>query len=53
MGKPFSSPEDIPDPRIEPGSRALQADSLPLEPPKKIDSQGGEKKFCKSTEKSG
>ena len=31
----FSSPGDLPDPRIEPGSHALQADSLPSEPPGK------------------
>ena len=30
-GLPFSSPGDLPDPRIEPGSPALQADSLPTE----------------------
>ena len=29
-GLPFSSPEDLPDPRIEPGSPALQVDSSPL-----------------------
>ena len=28
---PFPSPVDIPDPEIEPGSLALQADSLPSE----------------------
>ena len=28
-GLPFSSPEDLPDPRIEPGSPALQMDPLP------------------------
>ena len=27
-GLPFPSPEDLPNPRIEPGSPALQADSL-------------------------
>ena len=27
-GLPFPSPEDLPDPRIKPGSPALQADSL-------------------------
>ena len=32
-GKPFPSPGDVPDPRIEPGSPSLQADSLPSEPP--------------------
>ena len=30
-GLPFSSPEDLSDPGIEPGSPALQADSLPFE----------------------
>ena len=30
---PFSSPGDLPDPGIEPGSHALQADSFPSEPP--------------------
>ena len=30
-GQPFPSPEDLPDPGIEPGSPALQADSLPFE----------------------
>ena len=34
-GLPFSSPGDLPDPRIEPGSSALQAVSLPAEPPGK------------------
>ena len=32
-GLPFPSPEDLPDPRIEPRSPALQADALPSEPP--------------------
>ena len=32
---PFSSPGDLPDPGIEPGSPALQVDSLPSEPPGK------------------
>ena len=32
-GLPFSSPGDLSDPRVEPGSPALQADSLPSEPP--------------------
>ena len=35
-GLPFSSPGDLPDPGIEPGSPALQADSLPSEPPGKL-----------------
>ena len=34
-GLPFPSPGDLPDPRIELVSLALQADSLPSEPPKK------------------
>ena len=32
-GLPFPSPGDLPDPEFEPGSPALQADSLPPEPP--------------------
>ena len=32
-GLPFHSPEDLSDPGIKPGSPALQADSLPSEPP--------------------
>ena len=32
---PFPSPGDLPDPGIEPWSPALQADSLPSEPPGK------------------
>ena len=32
-GLPFPSPEDLPNPRIEPGSLPLQADALPSEPP--------------------
>ena len=31
----FTSPGDLPDPRIDPGSPTLQADSLPSEPPGK------------------
>ena len=34
-GLPFPPPGDLPDPGIDPGSPALQADSLPLEPPGK------------------
>ena len=34
-GLPFPSPGDLPDPRIKPGSPALQADALPSEPPGK------------------
>ena len=32
---PFPSPGNLPDPGIKPGSPALQADSLPTEPPGK------------------
>ena len=32
----FPSPEDLPNPGIEPRSPALQADSLPAEPPGKM-----------------
>ena len=32
-GLPFSSPKDLPNPGIESGSPALQADCLPSEPP--------------------
>ena len=35
-GLPFSSPEDLPDPGIEPRSPALHADALPSEPPEKL-----------------
>ena len=34
-GQPIPFPGDLPDPGIEPGSPALQADSLPTEPPGK------------------
>ena len=34
-GLPFPSPVDLPDPGIKPGSPALQADTLPTEPPGK------------------
>ena len=34
-GLPFPSPEDLPNPGIEPRSPALQADALPPEPPGK------------------
>ena len=33
-GVPFPSPVDLPDPGIEPGSSALQANALPSEPPR-------------------
>ena len=34
-GEPFLSPEDLPDPGIEPGTPELQVDSLLSEPPGK------------------
>ena len=34
-GEPFPSPGDLPHPGIEPGSPALQTDSLPSEPTRK------------------
>ena len=34
-GLPFPSPGDLPDPGVEPGSPALQADTLSSEPPGK------------------
>ena len=40
-GLPCPSSEDLPNTEIEPGSPALQADSLPSEPP------GNSNKFCK------
>ena len=36
-GLPFPSPEGLPDPGIEPGSPALEADALTSEPPGKPD----------------
>ena len=35
-GLPFPSPGGLPNPRIEPGSPALQTDALPSEPPGKL-----------------
>ena len=35
-GLPFLSPGDLPDPGIEPGSPAFQADALTSEPPTKV-----------------
>ena len=35
-GLPFPSPGDLPNPGIKPRSPALQADSLPSEPPGKL-----------------
>ena len=35
-GLPFSSPGDLPDPGIESGSPAFQADALTSEPPERL-----------------
>ena len=40
-GLPFPSPRDLPDPGMEPMSPAMQADSLPSEPPGKRDEATG------------
>ena len=39
-GLPFPSPGDLSDPGIKPGFPALQADSLPSEPPGKPGNSG-------------
>ena len=39
-GEPFPSPGDLPSPGIEPRSPALEADSLPAEPPGKPKNTG-------------
>ena len=39
-GLPFPSPGDLPDPGIESGSPAFQADSLPSEPPGNSNNEG-------------
>ena len=43
-GLPFPPSGDLPDPEIEPQSPALQADSLPFEPPGKPQKQGSKLK---------
>ena len=40
-GLPFPSPGDLPNPGMEPGSPALQADALPSEPAKGLVKQEG------------
>ena len=40
-GQPFPSPGDLSNLELEPGSPALQADSLPSEPPRKPKNQEG------------
>ena len=51
-GLSFPSPQDLPNPRIEPGSPALQADSLPSELPGKLQithTMGIASIFCRRT----
>ena len=40
-GQPFPSPGGLPDPGIEPGSPAVQADSLPSEPGRAAEGTAG------------
>ena len=40
VGRQFPSPGDLPNPGIEARSRTLQADSLPDEPPGKLENTG-------------
>ena len=42
-GLPFPAPGDVPNPEVEPGSPALQADSLPSKPPQRGQLQVGGK----------
>ena len=42
---PWSPPRDLPNPGIEPGSPALQGDSLPSEPPGKPKNTGVGRRF--------
>ena len=42
---PFPSPGDLPDPGIEPWSSALQADTLPSEPPGKPKTRADRHKY--------
>ena len=46
---PFSSPGDFPDTGMKPGSPALEAESLPSEPPGK-DHQSGTRVVCRAEE---
>ena len=52
-GLPFPSPGDLPNPGMEPGSPALQADALSSEPPgnptKHLRNIPGEKQCCQKT----
>ena len=48
---PFPSPGALPDPEIEPGSPALQADALPSESPGKLRIKIGNSKYEKKRKK--
>ena len=50
-GLPFLSPRDLPDPGIEPGSPALEADALTSEPPGKPMKRKKEKRKAKEKRK--
>ena len=52
-GLPFTTPGDLPDPGIQPGSAALRADSLPSEPPGKAKMGEREKIKEKKNPKTG
>ena len=47
-GLPFPSPGDLPDPGIESRSSALQADTLPSEPPEKFQNDWARKPLLNS-----
>ena len=47
-GLPFPSPGDLPNPEIEPGSPALQADALSSEPPGKPQQRDSESEVAQS-----
>ena len=49
-GLPFPSPGDLPNPGIEPGSSALQADALPSEPPGKSPKKSQRKAIPKNAQ---
>ena len=48
---PFPSPGDLPDPGIEPGSPALEADTLTSEPPGKPKNSAIKMVYANITEK--
>ena len=46
-GVPFPSSGDLPNPEVKPGSLALQADSLPSEPPGNVGVCAGMRAMCR------